>query len=178
MHRKPIDFTNIEYLRSGNARQQLAYRELNELKIFQILGPFDPILTGTIPIEIDIPESDLDLICHCTDHEIFEHEILKHFSHQNGFAQKRITINSILSTVACFKTNHFEFEIFGQNIPTTQQNAYQHMIKEHDILMHLGEHFKDQVIQLKRQGIKTEPAFAQLLNLPGNPYTELLKYDL
>jgi len=175
---KSIDFTNIEYLKSGNARQQLAYKELNVLKIFQILSRYTPILSGTIPIGIDIPESDLDIICHCTDHEMFKLEIIKHFSHQKDFELKRITINGILSTVVRFKTDHFEFEIFAQNIPSEKQHAFKHMLKEHEILTSMGESFRNQVIQLKLKGIKTEPAFAQLLNLSGNPYTELLEYDL
>jgi hypothetical protein len=41
-----------------------------------------------------------------------------------------------------------------------------------------GERFKNEVIKLKKQGIKTEPAFASLLGLPGDPYGALLKFEL
>jgi len=48
------------------------------------------------------------------------------------------------------------------------------MIIEYRILLEKGEDFRKQLIELKRQGLKTEPAFALLLGLEGNPYTELL----
>lgn len=50
------------------------------------------------------------------------------------------------------------------------------MIIEHKILIEKGEDFRLQVIQLKEQGYKTEPAFAHLLDLSGDPYDELLKF--
>ena len=46
---------------------------------------------------------------------------------------------------------------------------------EHRVLLAKGEEFRQEVINLKRQGWKTEPAFAKLLGLNGNPYEELLK---
>lgn len=69
----------------------------------------------------------------------------------------------------------FPIEIFGQNKPTTQQNAYLHMVAEYKILQEKGEKFKQKIIELKKQGIKTEPAFGMLLGLE-NPYEDLLKF--
>ncbi|MGL4365226.1 MAG: DUF4269 domain-containing protein [Cetobacterium sp.] len=37
--------------------------------------------------------------------------------------------------------------------------------------------FQDKIVSLKRAGIKTEPAFAKLLELNGNPYEELLNFE-
>lgn len=48
------------------------------------------------------------------------------------------------------------------------------MIAEYKILQAKGEEFKQKIIELKKQGIKTEPAFGMLLGLE-NPYEELLK---
>jgi hypothetical protein len=49
------------------------------------------------------------------------------------------------------------------------------MITEYRILLEKGEAFRSQIVELKRQGMKTEPAFALLLGLEGDPYLELLK---
>ncbi len=49
------------------------------------------------------------------------------------------------------------------------------MIIEHKILSSKNDKFRAEIIQLKKEGLKTEPAFARLLGLQGNPYEELLK---
>ena len=58
------DFTKIEYLKNGNQKQVLAYKILSEYKVLANIAEFDPILVGTIPINIDIENSDLDIICY------------------------------------------------------------------------------------------------------------------
>ncbi len=50
------------------------------------------------------------------------------------------------------------------------------MIIEHEILNRRGESFRQQIIDLKRQGYKTEPAFGIAFGLVENPYEELLIY--
>ena len=171
------DFKNIEYLKYGNDRQKLAYLEIVKLDIFEKLKNYNPILTGTIPIEIDVPDSDLDIICECKNHSEFSAFILQQFANKKDFRIYSTEQNGIESTIAEFRTKNFTFEIFGQNIPTERQNAYRHMIIEDRILKLKGAGFKREVKRLKSSGIKTEPAFAKLLGLNGDSYTELLKLD-
>lgn len=171
-----IDFTKIDYLENGNERQRSAYELLTRHRIFEKLKYYSPILAGTIPIEIDIEGSDLDLIFEVDlkfeedflDDLMFSkfipHDVRVEYPIING--EKCITLN--------FMLEGFLIEIFGQNKPTTQQNAYLHMIAEHKILQEKGEEFKQKIIELKKQGIKTEPAFGMLLGLE-NPYEDLLK---
>ena len=52
------------------------------------------------------------------------------------------------------------------------------MIIEYKILELHGEVFRQEIIKLKSKGLKTEPAFAKLLGLVGNPYEELLNYKV
>lgn len=174
-----IDFTKLDYLKSGNEKQKRAYELLTKHKLFEKLEFYSPILAGTIPIEIDIEESDLDIICEVDlkfeedflDDLMFSRfipgdiEVKVDYPIING--EKSITIN--------FMLEEFPIEIFAQNKPTTQQNAYLHMIAEHKILQEKGEEFKQKIIDLKKKGIKTEPAFGMLLNLE-NPYEDLLKF--
>lgn len=65
-------FDRMEYLKAGNERQQHACLTLEKHKIFTLLGTFDPILVGTVPIGIDTANSDLDIICCCADLSAFE----------------------------------------------------------------------------------------------------------
>jgi hypothetical protein len=173
-----IDFTNINYLKSGTHRQQKAHSALVELGIFEDLKRFNPILTGTIPLDIDLPESDLDIICECQDHLEFVGLLWKLFANQDGFNVKSYNLNGVETTVAKFTTQNFTVEIFAQNIPTRKQLSYRHMLIEHKILKEKGEGFKSAVRELKSKGIKTEPAFARLLGLNGNPYEEILKVKI
>lgn len=172
------DFKNINYLKNGNERQRLAFFEIKEHKIFEKLAKYKPVLAGTIPLDIDLPESDLDIICECENHKAFSEHLQLHFSGALGFKMYTIEQNGITSTIAQFKTDHFLFEIFGQNIATDKQNAYRHMLIENRILKLKGNEFKQKIKELKAKGIKTEPAFAKLLGIVGYPYTELLNFDV
>jgi len=171
------DFKNIEYLKHGNAKQQQAYKALKELGVFEKLKSFSPLLTGTIPIEIDLPESDLDIICECGNHDEFTNLIIELFGQYKDFKIHSHEKYGLKSTVCQFWFNNFEIEIFGQNRATENQNAYRHMLVEHKILQEKGAAFRVEIIALKAKGLKTEPAFAELLKLEGNPYEALLKLE-
>jgi hypothetical protein len=172
-----IDFTEIDYLKNGNERQKKAYEILTKYRILEKMKDYSPILAGTVPIEIDIKGSDLDIIFEVDlkykqdflDDLLFcqliSNDVEAEYPIVNG--EKCITLN--------FMLEGFPIEIFGQNKPTTQQNAYLHMVAEYKILQEKGEKFKQKIIELKKQGIKTEPAFGMLLGLE-NPYEDLLKF--
>ena len=169
-------FLNIDYLKTGTLRQQEAYKELMDLSILKKLKQYKPLLAGTIPINIDLPNSDLDIICTCKNHKKFSDDLFEFFGKQKNFKIKTKLVNEIKTTIATFDSQKFLIEIFGQIVESDKQNAFRHMLVEHQILLQKGKDFKDKIITLKKLGIKTEPAFAQLLGLKGNPYIELLKY--
>ena len=171
-------FDTIIYLKKGNASQQEVYAVLTKAKVMEKLSGFTPVLTGTYPIAINIENSDLDIICEYQDRESFITTVNNSFKQEKDFSINEKQINGVHSVIVRFWIDGFEVEIFGQPIPVKQQNAYLHMIKEFEILEAKGEHFKQQIIDLKSKGIKTEPAFAMLLNLKGDPYTALLKYSV
>lgn len=165
-----IDFATIDYLKTGNAKQKRAYEVLTKYKIFENLSHYSPLLAGTVPIEIDVEGSDLDIICEVEDKNEFEKFLLQ-------ILPKNIEVNienGENAIVVNFMLEEFSVEIFGQNKPTKQQNAYRHMMAEYKILQEKGEDFKQNIIELKKKGIKTEPAFGILLGLE-NPYEDLLK---
>lgn len=171
-----MQFYDISYLKAGTPRQQEAYTVLHQNRIFEKLHAFDPVLAGTIPININIATSDLDILCYFKNKEFYTKKITNLFSQQKNFSIRERT-GQEETVVASFGTDSFEIEIFAQNIPTRQQLGYRHMLIEHELLNQYGEVFRQQVVALKKQGFKTEPAFAKLLGLEGDPYQALLRLE-
>ncbi|TVX94376.1 DUF4269 domain-containing protein [Paenibacillus agilis] len=169
------DFIHFDYLLQGNETQHEAYSVLHRLNIMELLRPYNPILVGTIPIDIHISNSDLDIICEVHDLDAFVEYITASFQCEE---QYRYTVYSNLVNpyaVVNFRFQSWEIEIFAQPIPTTRQNGYRHMLVEHRILQLLGSGGYHAIRHLKETGYKTEPAFAKLLQLEGDPYERLLE---
>lgn len=171
-----IDFLTLDYLRRGTPRQQAVYTLLSGPAIFPPLHAYTPVLAGTVPINIDVPSSDLDILCCFDEGTSFHHVLQNAFGSFNGFSVRRMTLRGEDTIVANFLAGGFAIEVFGQRVPVTQQAGYRHMVIEHVILHERGETFRQQVIALKQEGYKTEPAFARLLQLEGDPYLALLNY--
>jgi hypothetical protein len=70
-----VNFTTIEYLKTGNQKQILAYEILTRNNVLLNIAEFEPILVGTIPINIDIENSDLDIICYWENKTDFKTKI-------------------------------------------------------------------------------------------------------
>jgi len=172
-----INFENILYLQQGSSVQQRAYTVLTSHNVFTILKSFEPILTGTIPIGVDIEDSDLDIACCWYDIRAFIDCVTENFSPHSGFSLREVILKGRPTVIANFRLDDFDIEIFGQNRPVKDQESFRHMMAEYALLQQHGETFRQQVIALKRSGMKTEPAFAQLLGLMGDPYLALLKLD-
>lgn len=172
-----INFEKLDYLKDGNPKQQQVYHLLTRHKVLERLKDFSPLLVGTIPINIDIDDSDLDIICCFKNKSYFEQHLKEVFGDCTDFKLWENTKLASPAVVASFRIQGFLLEVFGQTIPTKQQNAYRHMLVEHKLLLQKGEGFRQNIIDLKRQGYKTEPAFALQLGLKGNPFEALLELE-
>jgi Domain of unknown function (DUF4269) len=170
------NFETIDYLKNGNEKQQRAYLVLTSYSVFENLQGFDPLVVGTIPLNIDTEKSDLDIICYWKSKNLFIETLIENFAHHSAFLLTEKKIMNQETILATFQIDDFEIEIFGQNRPTKQQEGYRHMMIEHKILSSNDEAFRQKIIQLKKQGSTTEQAFAKQLNLTGEPYEELLKF--
>lgn len=166
---------NIDYLLYGDARQQHAYHTLKALNVFSVLREFAPILAGTVPIDIYIQDSDLDIICEVYQFTSFQAVVTDHFQMLDHFSYTQRIVAGVLRAVVNFNYNGWAIQLFAQSIASIEQNGFKHMIIEHRILQLLGEDCKQQIRTLKLSGMKTEPAFAELLQLPGDPYNALLE---
>lgn len=165
-------------LSQGTARQQEAYRVLQNLDIFNVLESYTPVLTGTIPLGIDVPGSDLDIICEAHELSDFQHAVMNAFGGAEAFTIKQKQIGDLPSVVANFYCGYFAVEIFGQARAVTRQNAYRHLLVESRLLEIGGEAARQAIRDLKQSGMKTEPAFAHYFKLKGDPYQVLLELSL
>ena len=68
-------------------------------------------------------------------------------------------------------------EIFGQDRPVTEQWGFRPMVVEARLLDLGGPGFRNAILALRHQGLKTEPAFARLLGLGGDPYAAVLTLE-
>jgi hypothetical protein len=174
-----INWKDPRYLQAGTPRQQRGYALLQQSTLWHVLQEFDPVLVGTIPLDIDTPASDLDIICEVPEAAQlrFAQLLRAQFGQQPGFRLGQRSSGSHLATVCSFRYAEELIEVFGQALPTTQQFAFRHLVVEHAVLVAGGEPWRLAVRALKHQGLKTEPAFAQLLHLAGDPYLALLTLE-
>ncbi|SDZ84117.1 protein of unknown function [Thalassobacillus cyri] len=85
-------FNLFDYMKKGNTKQKDAYKAINELGIFNSLKIYNPVLCGTIPIGIDLDNSDLDIIMNVRDLDLFEQKLKNLYRSTSSFNLKRTII--------------------------------------------------------------------------------------
>lgn len=145
---------------------KLAHTFLSESEILTKLKHFNPLISGTIPLGIANPQSDLDILFECQDFSYFSEEVKNLFPGAIVKTDQDFTIAKL-----CY--SGLKIELFCQKISPLNQNAHRHLRIEGRLLKLLGESFRKKIIQLKMDGVKTEPAFGELLSLK-DPYQDLL----
>lgn len=150
---------------------------LAELDLPAALKQFDARVVGTPPLELDTPESDIDLICEAQDAEAFIKVIRRRFGAEDGFTIEQRD-QFARPVVVNFKRSGWPVEIYAIAQPTSQQPAWLHFDVERRLLSLAGEAFKTIVRDLRSRGFKTEPAFAEALDLAGDPFTALSELSL
>lgn len=157
----------------GTRKMKQVDELLHQEGVWEKLHDYSPVMAGTIPLGIDVPGSDIDIICRTPDLPYFAEYLTRTFRFYPYFSVR--TDNG--HVVCRFEISGYEVEIYGENKPVTEQNAVRHMVVEGRLLDLAGDVFRQQILSLKRKGIKTEPAFARLLHLEGDPFEELLKLE-
>ncbi|MBW4085286.1 DUF4269 domain-containing protein [Paenibacillus sp. S150] len=158
----------------GNEVHREARLILRELRLMELLTEYHPRLAGTVPLGIQVEGSDLDIICEVYNPGRFTAEARRHFGRLEGFRAVTRTAGGRVRTKINFRAGGWPIELFGQPLATEKQNAWLHMLVEEQILNLLGPGFREAVISMKAEGMKTEPAFARLLRLEGDPYEAML----
>lgn len=166
---------DLETMARGNERQKKAYEALRALELFDKLKAYTPVLAGTVPIDVDLPSSDLDVICSAPNLENFAKELQTLYGAQEGFDLHHKLFRSQPAVVARFKAGGFVIEIFAQGSSVFTQPAVIHMLIEARLLAFAAPAAKEKIRLLKQTGMKTEPAFAETFDIKGDAFEELLK---
>ena len=149
---------------------------IDELEILTRLEEFTPVAIGTPPLGIATDESDIDIACASQDFDRFSAVVRRAFDQMEAFAISHVDHLAAPAAVASFRAMGWEIELFCQKIATDHQWGVRHFRVEARLLA-LGPHLRDPVMRLKREGLKTEPAFAKALSLRGDPYVALLELE-
>jgi hypothetical protein len=156
---------------------RLPYLEaLERGEVLPKLAAFDPHVAGTPPLGLDLPTSDIDVICFAPDAEAFARAVWNAFGTRPEFriCQK---VGLDRPVVASFAHAGWIIEIFGQASPIPEQYGWRHFLVEQKLLALGGDTFRIAVMAQRNSGMKTEPAFATALGLVGDPYQALLSLE-
>lgn len=176
MAEKRPDFRDWSFLAHGSADQRRAFGVLQRHRPFDRLAGYDAGLAGTFPIDIAIPGSDLDILVQDHDPLALAPFLNAAFGEEPGYVCRSAGTADGLALVASFRLDDLPVEIFVQALPVSRQMGWRHMLVEARLLT-LDPSLRPAVRALKQAGVKTEPAFARLLALPGNPYQALLNLE-
>jgi hypothetical protein len=140
------------------------------------LAKFDPHLAGTLPLGVDLPTSDLDILCHAAEPEAFAVALWAAFSGETEFSLRQWSIVDG-PVIASFIAHGWPFQVFGQKKPVSEQNGWRHFVVERRLLRLGGPAFRAAIMRERSRGAKTEPAFATALKLTGDPYLAILDLE-
>ncbi|SCW94128.1 protein of unknown function [Ancylobacter rudongensis] len=140
------------------------------------LAAFDPHVVGTPPLGLDVPTSDIDIVCCAPDFLSFTTLMWDGFRHEQCFGLRQWRSGE-RAVVASFTAHGWPFEVFASPRPVAQQAGWRHFRIEKRLLELGGAALRRQVMARRRAGAKTEPAFAQVLGLAGDAYAALLDLE-
>ncbi|MEJ7596638.1 MAG: GNAT family N-acetyltransferase [Kofleriaceae bacterium] len=144
-------------------------------RLFRDLAAYEPTLVGTFPLGLATWTSDVDIACFAPDLVSFEHVL------RASLAGLEARIDRLPgesgASLASFTHEGTAFEIFAQPVPVYAQAGFRHMIVEGRLLALGGHALRERVVAAKRAGMKTEPAFAHALALPGDPALAVLALE-
>lgn len=156
-------------------RNYKVFSALKKLTILRSLNQFNPLVVGTFPLDLHTQESDVDIILSHHDLSELKTKIQNHFSNLDHFSIQEYLQNNEQIVVSNFTFENIQFELFAQKIQSVRQAANLHFLIEERLLKLGGKALKEKVLRARNSGDKTEPAFAKILQLNGDPYESLLK---
>lgn len=165
---------NANVSETMNRPDRRAYEDaLAECDVLAALAQFDPHIAGTPPLGLDLPDSDIDVLCFAPDAHAFTAAVWHRFAGASAFTAKQL-MRRPRPVVASFEVAGWRIELYGEAVPVEQQRGWRHFAVEQRLLAFGGQGLQAAVLALRGQGMKTEPAFAAALRVSGDPYLALL----
>jgi hypothetical protein len=131
-----------------------SYEEaLAEGSVLGALAQFNPRIAGTPPLGLDLPGSDIDVLCFAPDAHAFAAAVWHNFSSAPAFTAKQLT-RTPRPVVASFEVAGWRIELYGEAIPVEQQRGWRHFAVEQRLLALGGEDLPVAVLALRGQGMQ------------------------
>jgi hypothetical protein len=134
-----------------------------------VLADYDPLLTGTLPLGLDLPDTDLDVICQVEDFTAFCTVMRAMYGEYDEFECTTTARGGIPSAACSFRYNRFRVKVVGQPVPTRDQDAYRRTTAAARLLRMAGETALEEVRRLRVAGMQTSLAVSAYFQLEGEP---------
>ncbi len=149
---------------------------VGDLNLLTCLAEFRPMVIGTPPLGLATEESDIDIACSAKDLERFAAVARHQYGHLEAFSLRRFEESPEPAMIASFRHSGWEVELFCQELDIEDQAGVRHFHVEQRLLK-LEPSLQQEILHWKRFGVKTEPAFAKVLQLSGDPYEAMLTLE-
>lgn len=149
-------------------------KALADSGVLDLLARFDPRIAGTLPLGVSLAGSDIDILCHAPEPNDVADCLWEARERLSGLVLRR-WISEDRPLVATFDLSGWPVEVFASPVEVDRQAGWRHFIVEQRLLQLAGEALRERVMSLRHAGAKTEPAFATVLGLSGDPYAELYR---
>ncbi len=159
-----------------NQKNLLHHLDAASSNFFNVFKKYHPLISGSVPLNISLPSSDIDIIFEVQDLKLLGQELANFFKEFSPAVTFK-SLRSADSVIVRFKAFDFKFECVGQKKSVFQILAHQHLLIESRLLNICGESARSNIQVLKAQGIPTEVAFGMYFKMEGDPYVELFNMN-
>lgn len=151
---------------------RLVWDSLMNSHLLSEWAEYSPLVAGTYPLQLAVEHSDVDLLLYTDDLAGLAQKLTA-----KGFKNALHTVDQLATLIGEREFQGVKYEVFAQNCPSVEQKAYRHFQVEERLLKYGGESLRKAVQVARRRGLKTELAFAEVLGIPGDPYSTLLAWQ-
>lgn len=173
----------LDYLAHGNERQRSAHALLTAGLWDELAAQCsDMALVSTLAIGLDLPGSDLDILCQHPDPAAFAATFADQGWQASAKGDNIWLLERVFPCAADSGCDNriasWPLELYVTPAPIETLNGWRHLTLMAALLQRFGDAFYREVLRLRlEQGLKGEAAMCRLLGLAGDPYAALLTLE-